>query len=293
MNEIIDWTTEQELLLRNWGIRAKYFVLMHYNSCRYYRYFDNCLGAPSVVIDAIVTSVTFGSLAFTNCETDFIFKVISGNILFISVTFAALHKYFKFSKISSEHNESHYRYSSIIKDIEEELSIDRKNREDPRIFMHRIKENFDNLLHSSPNIPKHIMKKYVEDLEKSERIKLTDKDILIRGKTTRKNSLNDIENQNEQIPNEQIPDETHLNKLSHADLNTESKLPIPENVPMSFTMARESIDSYSSNASCDIKKTKVENYLDIHKDIQHEFENRLNIKKKQKLKDKINLNNFL
>jgi len=249
MVENAEWTTEQELLLKNWGIRAKYFVLMHYNSCRYYRYLDNILGVPSVVIDSIVTSITFGSLAFTNCETDFIFKLISGNIMFISVSLAALHKYFKFGRISIEHNESHYRYSSIIKDIEEELAIDRKNRIEPRIFMNKIKENFDSLLHSSPDIPRHIMKKYVEDLEKGERIKLTDKDILIRGKTSiTKNGTN-------------LP-------------------PIPEHM-----------ETETSTESP--PKTNVENYIDIHKDIQAEFEQRLNMKKKQTLKDRIRTNSFV
>jgi hypothetical protein len=248
MIENAEWTTEQELLLKNWGIRAKYFVLMHYNSCKYYRYLDNFLGAPSVVIDSIVTSITFGSLAFTNCETDFIFKLVSGNIMFISVSLAALHKYFKFGRTSVEHNESHYRYSSIIKDIEEELAIDRKNRVEPRIFMHKIKENFDSLLHSSPDIPRHIMKKYVEDLEKGERIKLTDKEILIRGKTP---SLN--------------------------------------NIPVHHEMENDSENQLIESPL----KTNVENYIDIHKDIQSEFEQRLNMKKKQTLKDRIRTNNFI
>lgn len=328
-----EWTTEQELLLKNWGVRAKYFELMHYNSCRYYKYLDNLLGAPSVVIDAIITSVTFGSLAFTNCETDFIFKIISGNIMFISVTIAALHKYFKFSRISTQHNESHYRYSSIIKDIEEELAIDRKNREEPRIFMHKIKENFDNLLHSSPDIPKHIMNRYVEDLEKGERIKLTDKEILIRGKTNQKLDI-DTSNNNSQINDEQLkrqfndPEqvtrlesiiiETPQNELSK--LNNKENLTIDNKgnsiidnkVPQVHQMKNEHSETNSNysndNSNCSNNshsnhnshsnnnskcRTHVENFIDIHNDIQSEFEQRLNKKKRQTLKDRIRMNSFV
>jgi hypothetical protein len=156
------WCPKQEQLLIRWAEKAAGYRWLHNHARVFYKRQNDWLSYPSIIISSITGVGGFAVLSpdSSNMSEDHKQKVIIFQYFFafLNVIAGILTSITKFNncvRMMEAHSVMCVQYSKFYRNIDMELSLETKHREDVLDFVNKARLEYDRLLDDAPDIPAH------------------------------------------------------------------------------------------------------------------------------------------
>lgn len=157
-----EWNTYHENLLKLWGERSQYYSVMHDRAGKYYSKWNKYLRIPCKVILALVGSIQFAQLS--NLDNVQWSSYLSGFLAIVGFMIEMGHEFLGFDIVAAKHFSASMIYDKLYMDVSIELSHPAPKRSNVRAFVRRIRQILANTKGASPDIPIHILDKYMTEI---------------------------------------------------------------------------------------------------------------------------------
>lgn len=157
------WVNEQEMLLKDWAEKARYYSWMHSKAGNLYVSRNNKITIPLIIISTLSGSANFSMVGVQtphNWVYTVGFPLVMGILSIISAILSAMTKYLRTAELSENHHEFHKKYNSLFRNISLELSLPANQRKSPTEICNLHRYEFDRLVSESPNIPEVIINEF-------------------------------------------------------------------------------------------------------------------------------------
>jgi hypothetical protein len=156
----INWGSQIEKVIADEGEKALSWAFLHQHAQKKYNRLDIWINIPIIILSTLTGSASIGSESlFKGSE---IAPVIIGFIsLFVGVL-NTLSSYFAWAKRTEGHRLCGIQYEKYHNFIRIELSLPRDERMPPSEFLKIIKEGFERLAETAPQIPDSVIAMYRE-----------------------------------------------------------------------------------------------------------------------------------
>lgn len=156
----LSWSTSQEELLYTWVEKAAGYRWLHMRSQEHYTFLNNVYTYPIVILSSLVG---FGGILVNKqnpsyTENIVIYMLFSIN--FLIAVLSSLQKLHKYAEEAEKHTNQAVQYAKFYREINMELSIERKDRENGIVFIKNCKYKYDNLLNGGSSIHPTIIKQF-------------------------------------------------------------------------------------------------------------------------------------
>lgn len=158
-----EWNDLQEETAVDWANTTQYYSVMHERSGKYFMKLYKYLGYPAIILPAIMGTSAFGSLTGNECDQTWVFYFV-GFLGILSTILGVIHNFSDIKRIS-KHFAVSGGYESLYKYMVESLSYSKKDRINVKSFFRHTRDKLKTLKKSSPDIPEHILNKYIKDLD--------------------------------------------------------------------------------------------------------------------------------
>jgi hypothetical protein len=154
------WVIEQELLLKDWAEKARYYSWMHNKAGNMYVRRNNKITIPLIIISTVSGSANF-SMVGVHTPYNWIYTVgfplVMGMLSITAAILSAMAKYLRTAELSENHHEFHKKYNSLFRNISLELSLPANQRKAPAEICNMHRYELDRLVSEAPNIPEVII----------------------------------------------------------------------------------------------------------------------------------------
>lgn len=150
----VKWNEATEGLIKGIGEKALSMSWLHNRSEKRYKYLNNFLAIPSIVLSSITGA---GSIGFGSENG---ISVIMGGISLLVSILSTLNSYFVFAQRSTEHRIASIQYSKLYLTISIELALPRHKRMYVKDFLKVISQEIQRLNEIQPQIPDTVIKAY-------------------------------------------------------------------------------------------------------------------------------------
>jgi hypothetical protein len=154
------WCDKQEKLLVKWAEKAAGYRWLHNHARLHFKRQNDMMAYPNIII-ASLTGV--GGFAVLNPngtveDTDtqrriVIFQYIFAFLNVVGGILASISKFSQSESLSHAHSLMCIQYSKFYRNIDMELSLDKKHRVDVLEFVSKARDEYDRLLEEAPDIP--------------------------------------------------------------------------------------------------------------------------------------------
>jgi len=151
-DNIEDWSPEIEELLSEWGEIAVCYSYLHNYSTRKYKAKYHHLQIPIIVLSTLTGTANFAADSYVPNDYKQGFSAGVGTLNIIAGIMGTLMSFLRYSEIFEGHRIAALAWSKLGRAIEIELSLHDKKRKPCRDFLKVARNEYDNLLESSPNI---------------------------------------------------------------------------------------------------------------------------------------------
>jgi hypothetical protein len=154
------WVGSQEDLLFTWSEKGAVYRWLHIRAHEYYTYMNNLYTYPIIVLSSVIG---FSGMVLNKphlSETDLIILYILSSCNLIVAMLSSVQKFNKHAEKAEHHLSQSIQYAKFYRDINMELSLDRKDRENGVVFCKNSQSKYDNLLGTSLSVPRHIIREF-------------------------------------------------------------------------------------------------------------------------------------
>src|SRR6056300_560405 len=151
------WGQNQENLLKSWAEKDAWYRWLHNHSCVLYKRQHDWLSYPSIIISSITGVGGFAVLSpDTNSMSDdqkqkiVIFQYFFAFMNVIAGILTSISKFNNSSRMMDAHSVMSVQYSKFYRNIDMELSLETKDREDVLEFVNNVRLEYDRLLDEAP-----------------------------------------------------------------------------------------------------------------------------------------------
>jgi hypothetical protein len=146
-----DWGPDLTVLLEDWCARAGVAQHAYYAKSERLRVWNYLLGIPVVIVTAVVGTSVFASISHEGPVSSST-KLFVGSITVLAAVLASIQTFTKLGEASQQHGTSGDWYAAIRRDIEQELTLPIRLRENPRKFVDRIRKEMNTAAQKSPEL---------------------------------------------------------------------------------------------------------------------------------------------
>jgi hypothetical protein len=159
----VHWNSQLEKIISDEGERALCYSWLHDKSEERYTRFNNYITLPTIVGSTVAGTAAIGSKTLFG---DSWYGNLGIGILSLGVAvFNTVATHFGWSSRADAHRVARIDYSKIHRFIMIELSLPREERTDASSMLKMVREQLDNLLATSPQIPNEIIVKFNNKFE--------------------------------------------------------------------------------------------------------------------------------
>ena len=163
---ITRWSDSTEKLLQSWADSSLCFRLLHEEAFRKFKKINMAFNIPVIILSTLTGSTSLASNAlFPGMDQAPIFI---GIVSLLTGIIQTISSYFKYESLATSHYSAFKSYSRLHRDILVELSLPRQSRKPVEDFLKQSITTYNNLVDTSPIIPKAVMKKLDHELKKIE-----------------------------------------------------------------------------------------------------------------------------
>ena len=163
------WCPKQENLLIRWAEKAAGYRWLHNHARMFYKKQNDWLSYPCIVISSITGVGGFAVLSPNdqNMTSDQKQKIVIFQYFFaflnvIAGILTSISKFNNSSRMMEAHSVMSVQYSKFYRNIDMELSLETKYREDVLDFVNKVRLEYDRLLDDAPDIPSHTIEAFNE-----------------------------------------------------------------------------------------------------------------------------------
>jgi hypothetical protein len=192
------WNDKNETLIVSIGENAAAYKWMHERSNSQFSYYDKSLSVIIIIFNTILTTQTFIT---TESEIIDISKKI---FIYIVTLLAVVNNFLKYKELSINHLNAIGDFSELYHDIQQQMCMYRKDRDNASRYIKSIIKTYDSLIVSCPDIPDSILSEFKKKFKNSdiEMADISDKIQKIEIITQPINVYNDENNKSEVLPKE-------------------------------------------------------------------------------------------
>lgn len=163
-DELFEWTDVQERNVAQWGDTALSYAMMHNKTGRHYEKWYKRMGLPVLILTSIISTLEFVTAA-NSCDTAWI-NILAGLLAMICAALSAAHNFLGFQERYQKHYAVSVEYDALYMEIAEQLSYYRQQRVNVRVFIRNMMRVLKTLKKSAPDIPEHILDKFIKDVDR-------------------------------------------------------------------------------------------------------------------------------
>ena len=163
------WCPKQENLLIRWAEKAAGYRWLHNHARMFYKKQNDWLSYPCIIISSITGVGGFAVLSPNdqNMTSDQKQKIVIFQYFFafmnvIAGILTSISKFNNSSRMMESHSVMSVQYSKFYRNIDMELSLETKYREDVLEFVNKVRLEYDRLLDEAPDIPSHTIEAFNE-----------------------------------------------------------------------------------------------------------------------------------
>jgi hypothetical protein len=163
------WCPKQEKLLIRWAEKAAGYRWLHNHARMFYKKQNDWLSYPCIIISSITGVGGFAVLSPNNqnMSTEQKQKIVIFQYFFafmnvIAGILTSISKFNNSSRMMEAHSVMSVQYSKFYRNIDMELSLETKYREDVLEFVNKVRLEYDRLLDDAPDIPGHTIEAFNE-----------------------------------------------------------------------------------------------------------------------------------
>ena len=161
------WCPKQEKLLIRWAEKAAGYRWLHNHARMFYKKQNDWLSYPCIIISSITGVGGFAVLSPNdqNISTEQKQKIVIFQYFFAFLNVVAgiltsISKFNNSSRMMESHSVMCVQYSKFYRNIDMELSLETKYREDVLEFVNKVRLEYDRLLDEAPDIPSHTIEAF-------------------------------------------------------------------------------------------------------------------------------------
>jgi hypothetical protein len=156
------WNDKNEILIVSIGENAAAYKWMHEKSNSKYASYDNLLSLIIIIFNTILTTQTFITVESNAIE-------ISKKIFIYIVTLlAVVNNFLKYKELSINHLNAIGDFSELYHDIQQQMCMYRKDRDNASRYIKSIIKTYDSLIVSCPDIPDSILNEFKKKFKNSD-----------------------------------------------------------------------------------------------------------------------------
>jgi hypothetical protein len=154
------WTTKQEDLLYTWSEKAAGYRWIHIRTHEYYTLMNNLYTYPIVIFSTVIgfCGMVMNKPHLSEVDVNIMYLLSSCNL--VVAMLSTLHKFNKCAEKAEHHLFQSVQYAKFYREINMELSLERRDRENGIAYCKSSKYNYDNLLSTSMNVPRKIIREF-------------------------------------------------------------------------------------------------------------------------------------
>ena len=166
VSEAVQWTVMLEGLFSSIGEKAFCYSILHQKSNLYYSNRRTFIDLPVIVGSAVIGFLNAASMTlFSNIEASTMSLGLGSLIVSVLNTITT---YFGWAKRAEGHRIASIHYSKLYRFIQVEMALPREQRLRPSEMLKYIKEQYDRLLETSPDINNTIAEEFKQSFDKEE-----------------------------------------------------------------------------------------------------------------------------
>lgn len=139
-----------------WRFRANRIQQAHYLAGRRYERFHRYLGAPTVIIMAIVGTTIFSNLAENASQLSLKWQIVIGLLSISAAALSGLQTFLGFAELGEKHRVAGARYANLKQRLE---LLDCYEGEDLKAKLEGIEKEWSKLREDCPNLPQTVWKR--------------------------------------------------------------------------------------------------------------------------------------
>jgi len=179
ISEQIQWTNMLEQYICSIGEKAFCYSILHQTSNLYYSHRRNFIDLPVIVGSAVIGFLNAASMTlFSNIEISTMSLGLGSLIVSVLNTITT---YFGWSKRAEGHRIAGIHYSKLYRFIQIEMALPREQRLRCPDMLKYIKEQYDRLLETSPDINNDVIGDFKRRYNNNEEYKHISKPSLVNG----------------------------------------------------------------------------------------------------------------
>lgn len=160
--DLIDYDTDLETLLRENGEECESLSLLHRLSYEKYNALSNVINVPVIILSSAIGFATGIDINYE--DMNIILGILS---IFVGII-KSIDSYFGLPKRAEGHRICSLQYAQFNKRIAVELALKREQRQNPKDMLNLIKTDMKNLADIAPLIDDDIIKKFKEKYQDKE-----------------------------------------------------------------------------------------------------------------------------
>lgn len=153
------WNLEQEAILKTWAEKASGWAWLHDKSARRYNAITDRIMYPSILLSTISGGIGLSMHNKGSPHANMI-TIAIGFLNIASACLASLQKIMRSTEKSEMHIHMNKLFSSYCRKIVMELALQPCDRKDCLEFCKACRDEYDNLVNDSPEIPTSIIKEF-------------------------------------------------------------------------------------------------------------------------------------
>lgn len=156
------WNDKNEILIVSIGENAAAYKWMHEKSNSKFTSYDKLLNIIIIIFNTILTTQTFITIESNAIE-------ISKKIFIYIVTLlAVVNNFLQYKELSINHLNAIGEFSELYHDIQQQMCMYRKDRDNASRYIKSIIKTYDALIVSSPDIPDSILTEFKKKFKNSD-----------------------------------------------------------------------------------------------------------------------------
>jgi len=163
--DIEEWSEEIETLLSEWGEVALCYQYLHNFSQRKYKHKYHNYQIPIIVLSTLTGTANFATESYIPQGYKQGFSAGVGSLNLLCGILGTLLSFLRYSEIYEGHRISALAWAKLSRNIEIELSLHDKKRKSCRDFLKVMRNEYDNLMESSPLIDLDVIQMFNKKFE--------------------------------------------------------------------------------------------------------------------------------
>lgn len=163
----INWTTQHEYILIDWGDKAMCYRWLHSKSNEYYSFQNTWFTIPVIIMSTITGTANFAQDQFPESIRGYA-PMLIGSVNIFAGIITTIQQFLKITELNEAHRVSSISWDKFYRKIKVELAKSPEERQSVIDFIKLCTEEYDRLTETSPTIDQKIINKFLNTFEGKE-----------------------------------------------------------------------------------------------------------------------------